>query len=334
MSRKLLLVASLLVSLHSSHSRPQTFFSRRNQGFSRSSQQTPFRGSFLSVIPSSGPGDIIEQTRTQADTLKNTLRSLARKPEAAPILEKVFAGNNNDCINNMDEAIEAIETSTRTFENAGTEMKQLVEAVKEFQNIHNAPKAVRQAAKIIRLFDVLIPKLTPPTSACKSTSTDVFQSMRSLESFVLDLSSKDDLYYTPQVRQSLKSSAQILSKVTALLTKESHFKFDHFCTKDKEHNKEFITAVSKMMSDLADLYTDLGGDIAAQELRKQEAFAKKLAAKMDKLGDLSLVSLDCASPGSTELVAKTMEDLAGLIEDIGMENLCRQLDLDSADCTP
>ena len=55
---------------------------------------------------------------------------------------------------------------------------------------------------------------------------------------------------------------------------------------------------------------------------------------MDKLGDLSLVSLDCAAPGSTELVAKTMEDLAGLIEDIGMENLCRQLDLDSADCTP
>ena len=54
---------------------------------------------------------------------------------------------------------------------------------------------------------------------------------------------------------------------------------------------------------------------------------------MDKLGDLSLVSLDCANPGSTDLVANTIEDLAGLIEDVGMENLCRQLGLDSEDCT-
>lgn len=307
MLRKLLVVASLLVSLHSSHSRPQT---------------------------SSGSGDIIEQTRTQADTLKNTLRSLASKPEAAPILKKVFAGNNNDCINNMEEAIEAIETSTKLFEQAGPVVKLLVEAVQEFQNIHNVPKAVKQAAKIIRLLDVLLPKLTPPTSACNPTSTDVLQAISSLESFVLDLSSKDDLFYNPQVRQSLKSSAQILSKVTSFLTKESHFKFDRFCTKDRENNKEFIIAVGNMMSDLADLYTDLGGDIAAEEFRKQEDFAKKLVAKVDKLGDLSLDSLACANPGSADLVANTIEDLAGLIEDIGMENLCRQLGLDSEDCTP
>ena len=43
-----------------------------------------------------------------------------------------------------------------------------------------------------------------------------------------------------------------------------------------DNNKEFLTAVSNMMSDLADLFADLGGDIAAEEIRKQENFTKKM----------------------------------------------------------
>merc|ERR1711892_445992 len=114
-----------------------------------------FETSYAAFLPTSflsqpGSGDIVQQARTQADTLKKTLRSLARKPEAAPILDKVFAGNNNDCINNMDQALEAIETSATLFENASTD----------------TPKAVRQTAKILRLLDVLIPKLTP-SSICQ-----------------------------------------------------------------------------------------------------------------------------------------------------------------------
>ena len=49
---------------------------------------------------------------------------------------------------------------------------------------------------------------------------------------------------------------------------------------------------------------------------------------MDKFKDLELISLDCATSGSSELVAQTMEDLAGVIDDIGIENLCSQLDLE------
>merc|ERR1711892_1451428 len=139
-----------------------------------------FETSYAAFLPNSflsqpGSGDIVQQARTQADALKKTLRSLARKPEAAPIFEKVFAGNNSDCINNMDQALEAIETSATLFENAGTEIRLLIQNVQGLQAITDTPKAGRQ---------------------------------------------------------TLKTSAKILSKVTKFLTKESHFKFDHFCTKD------------------------------------------------------------------------------------------------------
>jgi len=360
MTSHVLIVTVLLLSVYHSDSRPQqTFFSDKNQGFSfsnsnsvskqgffngrnRAPSQTRRRpsepiqaveGAFVSRTPV--PGDIIEQTRTQMDSLKNTIIFLTRKPDAAPILEKVFAGrNDNTCITNIREAIEAIETTTEMVENAGSEIKLIVEYVQEFPKIQNMSEVVRQSAKIIGLLDVLLEKLSPPSSACDPSSAGDLLSMRNLESLLIDLSAKEDLYYTPQVRQILKNSAGILSKATTFLEKESHFKFDHFCTEDLGHNLDFITAVVNMMGDLANLYTELGGDIAAKDIKKQQDFTKKLLTKIDKLGNVEPVGLYCDTPLAFERVAEDMEDLADLMDDIGLDNLCRQLDLEAEDCTP
>jgi len=277
-------------------------------------------------------GDIVEQTRTMADTLKNTLRSLASKPEAAPIIEKVFAGKKSHCLNNIEQAIEAIETSTAIFENAGYETKVLVQTVQEFKTITDTPKAVRQTAKIIRLLNRLIPKLTPSTDVCQTTSADVLESMHSLGALVDELSYKDDLNYSTQGRQNLKTSSQILSSVTNFLTKESHFKFVRSCTTNKKHNKEFITAVGGMMSDLADLYTALGELDAASNLRRYKDFTVTVGARVNKLSYFDAEDLDCNKPDSSELVANTLDDLAAIIEDVGLTNLCKQIGLKSADC--
>ena len=237
----------------------------------------PVSGAFFLRVPGPGAGDIIEQTRTQMNSLKNTLIFLAKKPKAAPILEKVFDGRNKKtCITNIEEAIEAIETTTKLVENAGTEIKLLLEYVRELSKINDMSMVVRQSAKIVGLLDVLLPKLSPQSSGCKPSSADDLLSMRNLESLLIDLSAKDDLYYTPQVRQTLHNSAKILSKATTLLEKESHFTFDYFCTDDIGHNKDFITSVSNMMGDLADLYTELEGEITAKDIRKQQNFTKKL----------------------------------------------------------
>ena len=86
---------------------------------------------------------------------------MARNPRVAEILKKVFADKNNVCFNEMDEALETIETSTKLFENAGTDMKQLIENVKEFEKFTNTHSVVRETARIICVLDVLIPKITP-----------------------------------------------------------------------------------------------------------------------------------------------------------------------------
>ena len=133
------------------------------------------------------------------DSLKETIIFLTKKPEAAPILEKVFAGRNkNTCITNIEEAIEAIETTTRMVENAGPELKMLVEYVQEFSKIQDISmsEVVRQSAKIIGLLDALIPKLSPSSSSCKPSSAEDLLSMRNLKSVLIDLS-KRMIYTTP-----------------------------------------------------------------------------------------------------------------------------------------
>ena len=59
-------------------------------------------------------------------------------------------------------------------------------------------------------------------------------------------------------------------------------------------------------------------------------FNFSLQVNIQKLGSLDLITLDCNSSGSSHLVATALDDLAGLIDEVGMENLCKQLDLDCA----
>ena len=106
----------------------QPYLSNPNtKAVSKSSFKTSpvsYKQAFLnpSTLSLTGSDDIIQQTRTQAESLKEDLRSMASNPRAAQILNKVFADKNNVCISSMEEAIEAIETSTQLFENGATEI--------------------------------------------------------------------------------------------------------------------------------------------------------------------------------------------------------------------
>ena len=81
----------------------------------------------------------------------------------------------------------------------------------------------------------------------------------------------------------------------------------------------------------------MGLILTPQQLNLVENVSYKcriLQAKIDLLGDVDPVNLICHTPGSFKLVADNMEDLAGLLDDIGLENLCKQLDIAAEDCTP
>merc|ERR1711892_27004 len=278
--------------------------------------------------------DFVQQTRTQANSLKNTLMSLASIPGAKRIINRIINDENNFCLSSVEEAIKAVETSANIVESAGPEIENLIKKVEAFEKITDTPTVVREAANILRLLEVLIPKLAPANvKVCGASNAQAFGSLRSLAALVNELSNSNELYMPTQSREELKTSAKIISGVTSFLVKlnKSFTKFDKFCTSDKEYNIEAITAIGEMMTDLADLFAVLGGITDAEEIRKQGDFTKKVVANINKLGNLDLGTLECNEAGSFKVAADTLDDVAQLIEDVGLQTLCNQLDLD-LDC--
>ena len=73
-----------------------------------------------------------------------------------------------------------------------------------------------------------------------------------------------------------------MSRATNFLAKiqQSFSKFDQFCTRDESYNREFITAIGDMMTDLAGFYRAMGGIDAAQDISKQGDFVRKLEVRI------------------------------------------------------
>jgi len=275
--------------------------------------------------------DIIKQTRTQAESLKTTLQNLASTTGSAKILNRIINDNNNVCINSVEEAIEAVEASVKIVEDAAPEIKQLIATVNVFETLTDTTTVVREAADILRLLEVLIPKLAPVSPiVCEASNAEAFGSLRSLAALVDEISTTTDFNMYPRTRQELKTSAKVISGVTTFITQlnKSFTKLEQFCTSDKEYNIEAITAIGEMMTGLADLFGALGGLSDAEQIRKQGDFTKKVVANINKLGDLDLGTLECDTPGSFKVAADTLDDLAGIIEEVGIDKLAEQLGLD------
>jgi hypothetical protein len=230
--------------------------------------------------------DFVQQTRTQANSLKTTLRSLASTPGADKIVNRVINDINNVCLNNVEEAIEAVETGARIVENAAPEIKQLIQTVEAFEKLTDTPTVIREAANILRLLEVLMPKLAPANpQVCGASNAQAFASLRSLAVLADELSSSTEIYMAHHTRTELRTSAKIISGVTTFVTdlNKSFTKFDKFCTSDKEYNIEAITAIGDMMTGLADLFVVLGGISDAEEIRKQGDFTKKVVVSRTAL---------------------------------------------------
>merc|ERR1712106_1138988 len=205
--------------------------------------------------------------------------------------------------------------------------------VEAFQKLTDTSSVVIEAANILRLLETLIPKLAPANpKVCGASNAQAFGSLRGLSVLVDELSSNTKITGL-QIREELKTTAKTISGVTSFLVKlnKSFSKFDKFCTSDKEYNIESTKAIGDMMTDLSDLFAILGGIRDAEEIRKQGDFTDKVVANINKLGNLDLGTLECNKSGSFQVAAETLEDLAQLIEDVGLQTLCNQLDLD-LDC--
>ena len=295
-------------------------------------------------------GDIVAETRSQAESLKSTIKNLASQPGPARIINRILKDPNNVCIDSVDQAIEDIDEAVRIIDEAGPDVKSLIRQVESFVQLTDVPTVVRDSANILRQLEVVVPKLSPsPRFICAASQDETFGSLYNLAYLLDELSNTTEFQMSEETRVELRTSSKALSGVTFFVKRlgSSFSKFNQLCTSDKEYNVEAIKAIGQMMDDLADLFSVLGGYEDAKEIRKQGEFINRVVVRRNiyhirkqltisfqtqvrKLGDLGLGSLECDNHGSFKVAANTMDDIANLVEEVGVEALCNQLDLD--DC--
>merc|ERR1712012_1517105 len=82
------------------------------------------------------------------------------------------------------------------------------------------------------------------------------------------------------------------------------------------------------MDDLTEVFTTLGDSRNAQRIGKGKAFANKIVRELTKIGEVGLGDLDCSRPGDFSLAADTLDDVATLIDEVGLEELQKRLGVD------
>merc|ERR1712174_159280 len=94
--------------------------------------------------------------------------------------------------------------------------------------------------------------------------------------------------------------------------------FEKICTEDSEYNIKAIGAVG-------DLIGTLGGVEQGEQIRKGKEFVNKLVAQLNKIDDLGFGTTDCSRPGDFSVAASTIEDLATIIDEVGISKLQKEL---------
>ena len=225
--------------------------------------------------------DLGLQARSQTDSLVSTLRDLAQDPVASQAVNRVF---NKDavCLNNMEEAIQAIQEGSRLVEAAEGDLRTLNSRVESLMRLTGEAEVVREVASIFRALDSLLTKLEPANpTICSASSDSTAAYINSLAVMMNEFSENYQL--DPQSRGMFKESAKVLAATNGFLrnlrsqTKE----FQNFCFSDKESSTRGVRAMGKIITSLADLFSTIGNLEAAEEMRKGNVIIEKISVSSD-----------------------------------------------------
>ena len=239
--------------------------------------QGPFNSFGATTTFARASGNIVEQTRAQADSTKALLKSLGGNRKAVEYIDAVIGSNK--CFDNLDDAIDAVENAAKLVERNGPEILSLFEVVEKLEEEKELTKVVTTSAEILRQLAVLIPSLAKePSNLCNASPEDTIESFSDIAKMINDVSNENDLQISLGVRQKLKESSKIVSDVTKFLGKlnKSLSSFGQFCGEGKEYQNAFLVTVVSVLEDLAVLFEGFGDAEKAEGFRKNGSFIKKI----------------------------------------------------------
>merc|ERR1712115_416320 len=140
------------------------------------------------------------------------------------------------------------------------------------------------------------------------------------------ISNNRDLFMPQSFRQLLDISAEIMDQTAEFL--EAQLKaletFKSVCENESNNQGAIYDSTVDIMDALAKLFETMGFEDKAAEINRQSGFIKKFADAYAGLDSLDL-DLECSLVGDYNALAQTLDDLAVIIESVGVEKLSKEL---------
>ena len=226
-------------------------------------------------------GNIIEQTRSQAESTINVLKYLAKNEKAAQYVEQTI--ESNSCLKDLEGAIETIESVANLVEKNGPEILELAATVESLENEKDITQLVRSSANVLRKLSNLVPGLAKGgNKVCDASPKDTLKSFKDLAKLIEDVSNTKEIQMSNGIRIQLRSSSKIISETSSFLgnLNKSLSEFTGLCVKDNDYNTALLNTIGDIMEDMAALFESLGGTEKSKGIKKNGKFMKKIVVSI------------------------------------------------------
>ena len=300
-------------------------------------------------LSSSSSSSVVQQTEDLAEILTSILRDLSNNPASAATVDNIIKDNYNPCLTSLEGSLQSIETAVTLVKTTGPEIEVLTDKFNSFTKLKDPAIIVRETGAMLRLLKPLAEK----SKVVSEENCEGFGSLRSLAVLVTEIADKPELSLKYGVKSQLRQSAAVLSTVTTFLEqlKSDIARMEKFCTANNQYNRDSIVAIGDLMENLANMYSSLGDIKTGEKIRygkvyidgvtvRQTAISRGILtcstqAELAKLDLVGLGNSDCTNNGDIRAAAAILDDLATLIEDVGLDALSEQLGADlSFDFSP
>jgi ABC-type transporter Mla subunit MlaD len=234
------------------------------------------------AFPKSSSGNIVEQTKAQAETAITILKSIENNKQAAQYIDSVF--ETSDCLDNLKDAIATIEEATKLVVENGREITYLESLVDNLENEKDITKLIKSSAQILRTLESLSPKLSAKSyKLCISSPADSIEAFGSLAHALEDIMNNFNIYMPQQSRQQLGFSSKIMSEVAKFLfsLNTSLESFETLCKNDNKSNIAVYNSIGDIMENLAALFKVMGFEKKSKDIKKQREFVKQIVVSLN-----------------------------------------------------
>merc|ERR1712032_457203 len=221
----------------------------------------------------------------------------------------------------VDKFVKGIERAVSLLDTNRAAVEDISRSVETFVDLKDPIKILRESSRLLRL-------LQPLYNSDSGEADFELEKMRCMAVILGNLASDKELRLGSRGSGELRQTAVIISATTSFMQRlrRQFARLESICSdSDRQLKADSILAIGDLSDDIADLYVALGSLQTGEKIRSGKKNLQRVTDELRKIKDLGPIEIECNSSGDFSQAARRLEELANLIEDIGLDKLQEQL---------